>query len=121
MELRPSRMAIVGSGPTCIYTLKDLVRSDCPISLTIFEAHADAGKGTPYYPSINDRAMLADIASIELPPIAKTLVEWLRHQDDRTFEALGTNRAMIASGSSIGSRQAILRCACGSDDVVQII
>lgn len=95
MELRPARVAIVGSGPTCIYSLKGLIKSECPISLTIFESHAEAGKGTPYYPSINDRAMLANIASIELPPIVDTLVEWLRRQDDPTLEALGTTRSMI--------------------------
>lgn len=95
MTLRTARIAIVGSGPTCIYTLKGLLKSSRPMSLTIFEAHAEAGKGTPYYPATNDRAMLANIASIELPPVIETLVAWLRRQEDRTLETLGTTRALI--------------------------
>jgi uncharacterized NAD(P)/FAD-binding protein YdhS len=90
------RIAIVGSGPTCIYTLKGLVEAKAPICITIFEAHRDPGKGTPYYPAINDRAMLANIASVELPPITETLVQWLRRQSDQALEELGTTRKMIA-------------------------
>jgi hypothetical protein len=46
------------------------MRSELPLSVTIFEVEADAGKGTPYHPDINDQAMLANIASIELPAIS---------------------------------------------------
>ena len=67
-------IAIIGSGPTGIYTLKGLVGAKRPLSVTVFEVEADAGKGTPYHPDINDQAMLANIASIELPPICETLV-----------------------------------------------
>lgn len=95
INFRNAKIAIVGSGPTCIYTLKGLIRSKTPISLTIFEAHAEAGKGTPYYPLTNDRAMLANIASIEFPPVVETLVHWLQRQDDTTLERLGTTRALI--------------------------
>ena len=75
-----TRVAIIGSGPTGIYTLKGLVGSTVPLSITIFEAEGEPGKGTPYHPDINDQAMLSNIASIELPAICETLVEWLRRQ-----------------------------------------
>ena len=90
------RIAIVGSGPTCIYTLKGLIEAAVPVCITIFESHRDPGKGTPYYPPTNDRAMLANIASVELPTITETLVHWLRRQSDQTLEELGTKREMIA-------------------------
>jgi uncharacterized NAD(P)/FAD-binding protein YdhS len=90
------RIAIVGSGPTCIYTLKGLIDAAIPVCITIFESHRDPGKGTPYYPATNDRAMLANIASVELPPVTETLVHWLRRQSDQALEELGTKREMIA-------------------------
>lgn len=89
------RVAIIGSGPTGIYTLKGLIASPTPISITIFEVEADAGKGTPYHPHINDQAMLANIASIELPAICETLVEWLRRQPTSELDRLNIVRENI--------------------------
>lgn len=90
-----AKIAIIGSGPTGIYTLAGLVGSKTPLSITIFEVEADAGKGTPYHPDINDQAMLANIASIELPPICETLVQWLRRQPDTELQRLNVQRAAI--------------------------
>jgi uncharacterized NAD(P)/FAD-binding protein YdhS len=89
------RVAIIGSGPTGIYTLKGVVKSKRPLSITIFEIEAEAGKGTPYHPHINDQAMLANIASIELPEVCETLVEWLRRQPDSELQRLNIARADI--------------------------
>ncbi len=90
-----SKIAIVGSGPTGIYTLMGLVSSDQPLSITIFESEAEPGKGTPYHPDLNDRAMLSNIASIELPRICETLTEWMSRQTDEELQLLGVTRAMI--------------------------
>lgn len=77
----PASIALIGAGPTAIYTLQALlVHAACPLSITIFEEQPRAGLGTPYRPGWNDPAMLANIASIELPPIGETLVEWLARQ-----------------------------------------
>ena len=89
------RIAIIGSGPTGIYTLKGLAVAQQPLSITIFEIEADAGKGTPYHPDINDQAMLANIASVELPEICETLVGWLRRQSDMELQRLNLLRANI--------------------------
>ena len=79
-EMNPS-VAFVGAGPTTIYTLHALVsRATCPFALTIFEEQAVAGRGTPYRPGWNDPAMLSNIASIELPPLEETLLDWLKRQ-----------------------------------------
>lgn len=90
-----ARVAIIGSGPTGIYTLNGLVGVGRPLAITIFEVEADPGMGTPYHPDINDQAMLANIASIELPPICETLVEWLRRQSDADLQRLNVSRAFI--------------------------
>ena len=90
-----SRIAIIGSGPTGIYTLGGLVDSQQTLSITIFEIEADPGKGTPYHPDINDQAMLANIASIELPAICETLVAWLRRQSDAELQRLNVVRSGI--------------------------
>ncbi|ODU70306.1 MAG: FAD-dependent oxidoreductase [Novosphingobium sp. SCN 66-18] len=81
LESGPVSIALIGAGPTSIYTLQALLaRAAGPISITIFEEQARAGLGTPYRPGWNDPAMLANIASIELPPLGITLVEWLAQQ-----------------------------------------
>lgn len=90
-----SRIAIIGSGPTGIYTLKGLVSSPTSLSITVYEESPDAGKGTPYHPAVNDRAMLSNIASIEIPVIEKSLVEWLRSQPDERLQELGVERSLI--------------------------
>ena len=89
------KIAIVGSGPTGIYTLKGLIKSTAPLAITIFESESEPGKGTPYHPDINDRAMLSNIASIELPPICESLTAWLRKQSDRNLQVLGVERGAI--------------------------
>src|ERR1700733_8113697 len=89
------RVAIIGSGPTGIYTLKGLAGGRGPMSISIFEIEADPGKGTPYHPDINDAAMLANIASIELPAICETLVAWLQRQPDAELQRLNVQRADI--------------------------
>lgn len=73
-----NKVCIIGSGPTGIYTLKQLLLAENPLTITIYEAEAEAGKGTPYLPGMNDPAMLSNIPSIEIPPLHETLVEWLR-------------------------------------------
>ncbi|GGG22219.1 FAD/NAD(P) binding domain-containing protein [Rhizobium wenxiniae] len=90
-----TRIAIIGSGPTGIYTLRGLVACPQPLTISIFEELPDPGKGTPYHPAVNDRAMLANIASIEIPRIVDTLVEWLNGHSDPELSALGLERARI--------------------------
>lgn len=86
----PSSIAFVGAGPTTLYTLQALVeRATRPFAATIFEEQARAGLGTPYRPGWNDPAMLSNIASIEIPPLAETLVAWLARQPPARLAAMG--------------------------------
>ena len=89
------RIAVIGCGPTGLYTLKGLIDSKLPLSITIFEAEAEPGKGTPYHPDINDPAMLSNIPSIEFPALTETLVQWLQRQDDQTLARFSIARDAI--------------------------
>lgn len=90
-----ANVAIIGSGPTGIYTLAGLVESSTQLTITIFEASADPGKGTPYHPRVNDKAMLANIASIEIPPVRATLADWLRSLSPAELTAIGVQQDAI--------------------------
>lgn len=102
-----TRVAIIGSGPTGIYTLKGLIASDKPLHITVYEETPDAGKGTPYHPAVNDRAMLANIASIEIPEIEESLATWLRGRSDVELAELEIDR------SAIGEREFYPRVVLG--------
>jgi uncharacterized NAD(P)/FAD-binding protein YdhS len=102
-----TNIAIIGSGPTGIYALKALLECEAPLSITVYEINADPGKGTPYHPGANDRAMLANIASIELPPVCESLIDWLRRKSPVELAALGVD------ASHIGEREFYPRIVLG--------
>ncbi|WP_410317823.1 FAD/NAD(P)-binding protein [Klebsiella pneumoniae] len=70
------RIAIVGVGPTGIYTFYELVKRGEPLAITLFEKEAQAGVGMPYSDDNTAAQMLANIASIEIPPIDLTYPQW---------------------------------------------
>ena len=70
-------VAIVGTGPTGLYALHQLLQSDRPLSVTLFEAGLLAGVGSPYSPETAALTMLANTASIEIPPLAEPYLDWL--------------------------------------------
>ncbi len=86
------KIAIVGAGPTGIYTLLALLGSDTPLSISIYEQAEEAGVGMPYSDEDNSRLMLANIASIEIPPIETTYLDWLRKQDERRLARFGVDK-----------------------------
>lgn len=87
-------IAFVGAGPTTLYTLKALL--DEPprgLRITVLEAQAEAGVGGPYSPDWNHPAMLANIASAEIPPVTETLLGWLQARTGEELRALGVEVA----------------------------
>lgn len=103
-----STIAFVGAGPTTIYTLNALVKAAAQsLQVTIFEQQPSAGRGTPYRPGWNDPAMLSNIASIEIPALDVTLVDWLHAQPARKLAALGID------AGEIGERDFYPRVALG--------
>lgn len=102
------RIAFVGAGPTTLYTLHALLaHHPSPFRLAVYEAQASAGRGTPYRPGWNDPAMLANIASIEIPPLAETLCDWLIRQPPERLADLGIDP------DAIGERTFYPRVALG--------
>lgn len=90
------QIAIIGSGPTALYTAHALLTQAIePFSLHIYEAQDEAGKGMPYHPAWNSSTMLANIASIEIPPLYQSLVEWLQHQRPEQLDSWGISPADI--------------------------
>ncbi len=83
------RIAIVGTGPTGIYTFQNLIRQQQPMSVWLFEIGANAGIGMPYSPETASKAILANIASIEIPPIVTTCIDWLEAQPPERLESYG--------------------------------
>ena len=73
-----SRIAIVGTGPTGVYAFKMLSEKLAGAAFSLFERGDKAGVGMPYSASNADRYMLANIASIEIPPVTTTYLDWLK-------------------------------------------
>ena len=69
------KIAIIGAGPTGIYTLFSLLKQGEPLDVSIYEQAEEAGVGMPYSDEENSRMMLANIASIEIPPIQSTYLD----------------------------------------------
>jgi uncharacterized NAD(P)/FAD-binding protein YdhS len=85
------KIAIIGTGPTGIYTFYSLLNDSTPLSVTVFEQASEAGVGMPYSDEENSRMMLANIASIEIPPLFITYIEWLRAQNPQRLARYGVD------------------------------
>lgn len=89
------KIAIIGAGPTGIYTFFSLLNQKTPLSVVIYEQAAEAGVGMPYSDEDNSRMMLANIASIEIPPIFQTYLDWLREQDEAHLARYGVEKSTL--------------------------
>lgn len=101
------KVAIVGVGPTGIYTLLALVERGEPLEIQLYEQAEEAGVGMPYSSDNNGVHMLANIASIEIPPIYMTYLTWLQNQSDDYLARFGVER------SSLHERQFLPRVLLG--------
>lgn len=106
-----NKVAIIGSGPTCIYFLKQL--SDQPKAfksylqaITIFEKSNIAGMGMPYNPEMTDIYNLSNISSEEIPPLEEGFSDWLMEQSKETLKNLNVTEFPI-SKSKVYSRIAL--------------
>ena len=91
------KIAIVGAGPTGIYTLFSLLQQQTPLSISIFEQADEAGVGMRDSDEESSKMMLANIASIEIPPIYCTYLEWLQKQEDSHLQRYGVKRNLARS------------------------
>ncbi|WP_268942356.1 FAD/NAD(P)-binding protein [Paracoccus benzoatiresistens] len=82
-------IAIVGTGPTGIYCLRQLLETGQPLAVTMFEKGEKAGIGMPYSPENSSKSMLANIASIEIPPVVQPYLDWLQAQPAARLASYG--------------------------------
>ncbi|STT07889.1 acyl-CoA dehydrogenase [Klebsiella michiganensis] len=85
------KIAIIGAGPTGIYTLFSLLKQGEPLDVSIYEQAEEAGVGMPYSDEENSRMMLANIASIEIPPIQSSYLDWLKAQSRTRLARYGVD------------------------------
>lgn len=88
-------IAIVGTGPTGLYALAALARHATPLMITLYEKESLGGVGMPYSPVSTHVAMLANIASIEIPPLCETYLDWLHRQPEAFLAPFGACPAML--------------------------
>ncbi|WP_052284374.1 FAD-NAD(P)-binding protein [Kluyvera genomosp. 1] len=100
-------IAIIGAGPTGIYTFYALLERGEPLVVTVYEQAEEAGVGMPYNDDHNATLMLANIASIEIPPIFISYLEWLRERSDGWLARWGLER------ESLHERQFLPRVVLG--------
>lgn len=89
------KVAIIGTGPTGIYTLHALVEHGTPLAIQLYEQAEEAGVGMPYSSDNNSKLMLANIASIEIPPIYITYLTWLQNQSDAYLARFDIERTSL--------------------------
>src|SRR6187549_945179 len=89
------RIALVGGGPTAVYTLKNLLQKSAKLHITIFGAGQVAGCGIPYSEEHNTADMMANITSVEIPPILVSLSDWVRSADSHVLKKFGIARDQV--------------------------
>lgn len=94
-------LAIVGSGPSCIYLLKHLLDAveffrERFSAIEVFEKRHTAGMGMPYNPETTERFNMSNISSEELPELTISFAEWLRSLDPTRAEELGIDPGNIS-------------------------
>jgi uncharacterized NAD(P)/FAD-binding protein YdhS len=112
------KVAIIGAGPTGIYTFYSLLKHNEPLSIAVYEQAREAGVGMPYSDEENSRMMLANIASIEIPPIFSTYIDWLRSRSESNLARYGVEH------SSLHIRQFLPRILLGEyfrDQFLQLV
>jgi uncharacterized NAD(P)/FAD-binding protein YdhS len=96
MPTGAKRIAIVGGGPTAVYTLKALLQKAERLHVTIFEAGPAGGCGIPYSEEHNSADMMANITSVEIPPVLTSVADWLRSADTSLLRRFGIDRERVA-------------------------
>lgn len=104
-------LAIIGSGPSCIYLLKHLLNGaevfrERLAAIEVFEKRRTAGMGMPYHPETTERFNMSNISSEELPELMISFADWLRGLDAAHLEEFGIEPGQI-SESEVYSRLAL--------------
>ncbi len=94
------RLAVIGAGPSAVYLLKHLLQeidqfAGVLTQVYVFDKRAALGVGMPYDRQTTDVYNLCNISSAEIPPLDRTLVDWLHALPDDQLTAQGIVRSDI--------------------------
>ena len=88
-------IAIVGTGPTGIYSFQHVMTGALPLRISLFEQGETLGIGMPYSEETASKHMLANIASIEIPPVGQSYLDWLKAQPAAVLRDYGLDPAEV--------------------------
>lgn len=111
MNSTSTHLAIIGSGASCIYLLKNILNEAATLrnhirEISIFEKCSLTGMGMPYNPHTTDRYNMSNISSEELPELMQPFADWLRSQPVEVLKELDLATVQI-SDSEVYSRLAL--------------
>lgn len=89
------RIALIGTGPTGIYSFRKLIEHEKPLHIELFEKNEQVGHGMPYSPKTTSKSMLANIASIEIPPLTSSYLSWLKKQSSEKLKTYGLSSQQL--------------------------
>jgi len=89
------KTAVIGTGPTGLYTFQALLRAGGPRHIALFEAGEQIGIGMPWSRETTSPTMLANIASIEIPDLPERYIDWLKRQPDARLTPFGVDRETV--------------------------
>ncbi len=73
------RIAVIGSGPSCLLLLKNLLKCDEPsFSLDVFESGSETGKGFPYSREGASEEHVTNVSGNEIPELVTSTQDWLK-------------------------------------------
>ncbi len=103
-----TKLGIIGSGPSSIYLLNNILQHLDTLknqiqTIFLFERENIAGMGMPYNPVYTDIYNLANISSEEIPLLEKSYADWLRTQDEEKLKSFNILERPI-SESKVYSR-----------------
>lgn len=91
------RLAIVGSGPMALYSLKHIRDMSERRKITVFEATNIVGTGMPYRVGMNADTMLSNAFSREIPSVTHTFIDWLKNQPSSELSKWGLSQHELSA------------------------
>ena len=88
------RVAIIGSGPSALYLLQNMLRKreqlgDSIEEITVFDRESEMGAGMPYIRKNADLYNICNISSEEIPPLDIPFADWLATLDAASRSSIG--------------------------------
>ena len=75
----PKKIAIIGGGPTALFTYKRLIEfENHPIEISIFEKKSHLGFGMPYSPEGANDEHVTNVSDNEIPTIVTSIADWVQ-------------------------------------------